>query len=92
MQFFIFYEITLKGCHLILIEQGSFRTTPHIPNVIHSKFLILLPFFIEVRSTNQLIGFIQQFTSPILLTTYFDMLKAAILIQRDRSVIKKIRI
>ena len=92
MQFFILYEITLKGRHLILIEQGSFRTTPHIPNVIHSKFLILLPFFIEVRSTNQLIGFIQQFTPPILLTTYFDMLKAAILIQRNRSVIKKIRI
>ena len=88
MQFFIFYEITLKSCHLILIEQGSFRP-PHIPNVIHSKFLILTPFFIEVRSTNQLIGFIQQFTPPIFLTTYFDMPKAAILIQRDRSVIKK---
>ena len=46
--------------------------------------------FVEVGGTDQLIGLIQKFVSPILFSAYLDMLKATVLIQRHGSVIKKI--
>ena len=90
MHFFVFQEIAFKSSHLILIKQRRVRTTPHIPDIIHRKFLILLSLFVEVGGTDQLIGLIQKFVSPILFSAYLDMLKATVLIQRHGSVIKKI--
>ena len=63
-----------------------------MPDVVHSKFFIILSFFIKVCGTNQLIGFIEQLTSPIFLAPYLDMLETAIFIQRHGSVIEKIGI
>ena len=64
----------------------------HIPDIVHRKFFIILSFFVKVCGTNQLIGLIEQLTSPIFLATYLDMLETAILIQRYRSVVEKIGI
>ncbi|EJW96034.1 hypothetical protein EVA_15854 [gut metagenome] len=92
MQFLVCQEVTFESSHLVLVEQRRLRSAPHIPHIIQCEVLFLLAVLVKVSRTDQLVTLVEQLPSPILLPFDLHMLKAAVLVQRHRCMIKQVRV
>ena len=71
VRLFVFYEITFKSCHFVLVKCRRVFAAPQVPNVIESKRMFLGIVATEICLTHQVAHLVKQVFSTILFTANF---------------------